>query len=362
MIWLGLAISLAFIPGWTGASIPTSWAVLSCVLPLTLWKPIATSPIHRVLLLFLAYAFASWLWATNRNDAVMALWQLSILAGCFCLGSQVPLRQLVRGLAIGFSISSAVAVLQWGGFHPVLTNNRWPAGLAFNSMLHGEILALLIVALAIYGDWLWIPTLAPGLLLSGSRGAYTAAALGIVLTRLRQPILLAVGAAAVAFWATIHIGPSDSERFIIWQGALRYLTLFGNGPGSFLSLWFQHPGGPITTPEYVHNDALQLVYEYGVGATIPLACAAFLLARTQSQEWPLFATFVFLGIFSFPLYSPVASVIGALAAGRITSDWHLARCERRSRRLDLLSRGAASQPRTYPARWPVVSLEQRTQA
>lgn len=343
-MWLGLALSLAFIPGWTGASIPTSWAVLSCALPFLLWQPVSMTAIHWALGGFLLYAFASLAWATNRYDAVMALWQLSLVAGCFLWGAQLSsLQPILRGLALGFSVSSAVAVAQWFGYEPVLVNNHFaPAGLAYNSALHGEILALLIVGLAVYEDWLWIPALIPGLLLSHSRGAYAAAALGLILIRARHPIVLVLGAAAAAYAATFSVGSSDSERAVIWTGALHYLTPFGNGPGSFLSLWFQHPSGPIITPEYVHNDALQLAYEYGFAAAIPLAVATFLLARVESQEWPLFATFIFLGLFSFPLYSPITSIIGAMAAGRITRDWALVRRRLSLCRLDLVQRGYAT--------------------
>lgn len=342
-MWLGLAISLAFIPGYTGASIPTSWAVLSCVLPLVLWRPLSFTAVHWALGSFLLYAYVSWFWATNHDDAVMALWTLSILAGCFCYGATLPsLNGILRGLALGFSFSSAVAVAQWLGYQPVLGNFIAPSGLVYNSALHGEILALIIIGLVIEREWLWIPALIPGLILSQSRGAYAAIIVGLILTRIRHPILLAIGAAGVAYWATLTIGSSDSERFVIWRGAIHYLTFFGNGPGSFLSLWFNHPGGNIITPEYVHNDALQLAFEYGIGACIPLSLAGLLLIQYEEREWPLFAVFIFLGLFSFPLYSPITSVIGTLAAGRIARDWALVR-----RRLSLC--GPSIVQRNYAA-------------
>lgn len=61
--------------------------------------------IHWILGGFLLYAYASFFWATNRPDAVMYLWMLTITAGCFLYGATLPsLRDILRGLAIGFSI------------------------------------------------------------------------------------------------------------------------------------------------------------------------------------------------------------------------------------------------------------------
>lgn len=328
-MWLGLAISLAYIPGYTGASIPTSWAVLSCALPLLLWKPVSSTAVHWALGGFFLYALASIAWAVDRRDAVFGLWTLALIGGAFLYGAELPsLRRTLRGLAIGFSVSSAVAIVQWLGHAPVLVNNG-PAGLAFNTMLHGEILALIILGLVIERDWFFIPALIPGLLLSQSRGAFAALALGLILTRLRSPLVLALAAAVGAFFFTLHIGTSDAERLDIWHAAWTLLTPLGHGPGSFLSVMIPI-GDIVKVPEYAHNDALQLAFEYGIGAIIPLAVAAFLLARVESQEWPLFATFIFLGLFSFPLYSPITAPLGAMAAGRIARDWAVVR-----RRLDL---------------------------
>lgn len=337
-MWLGLAISLAFIPGYTGASIPTSWAVLSCALPLILWKPVSSTAVHWALGGFFLYALASTTWAINRYDAIYGLWLLAIVGGCFIYGAELPsLRQTMRGLAIGFGLSSALAVSQWLGHAPVLVNTGYP-GLAFNAMLHGEILALIILGLVIERDWYFIPALLPGLLLSQSRGAYAALALGLVLTRVRSPVLIVLGAASAAFIATLHLSISDADRLNIWHAAWTNLTLFGHGPGSFLSVWFQPTPTTMEWPQHAHNDALQLAFEYGIGAAIPMAVCAFLLARVESQEWPLFAVFIFLGLFSFPLYSPITSVIGAMAAGRIVRDWAVVRRRLGLRRLSLLQR------------------------
>lgn len=324
-MWLGLALSLAFIPGWTGATIPTSWAVLSCTLPLVLWRPLSPTVVHWALGSFFLYAALSFFWSINHLDAIYGLWILALIAGCFCLGAELPsLRAITRGLAIGFGASSAISVVQWLGHAPVLVA-LGPAGLAYNTMLHGSILALIIVALAIERDWFFIPALIPGLVLANSRGAYTAVALGLVLTHIRSPIILALAAAVGAYIATLNLGTSDAERIDIWHAAWTHLTLFGHGPGSFLSLWLQASPTIIKVPEYAHNDALQLAFEYGIFACIPLSVAGLLLIQYDAREWPLFAAFIFLGLFSFPLYAPITSVIGALAAGRIARDWAVVR-------------------------------------
>lgn len=347
-MWLGLALSLAYIPGYTGASIPTSWAVLSCVLPLVLWRPISSTAVHWALGAFLVYAFASFFWSLNPPDAIYGLWILCIIVGCFLYGAELPsLRHILRGLAIGFGLSSMLAIVQWLGHAPVLVYHL-PAGLAFNSMLHASILALLIIGLVIERDWLFIPALIPGLVLAQSRGAFAALALGLILTRIRSPVLIAIAAATGAFIATLHFNASDADRLNIWHAAWTNLTLFGHGPGSFLGVWIQLTPTAVEVPDYAHNDALQLAFEYGIGASIPLSIAGLLLIQYEEREWPVFATFIFLGLFSFPLYSPITSVIGALAAGRITRDWAVVRRRLGLRRLDLVQRSYAERRLASP--------------
>lgn len=325
MLSLGLLTSLAYIPGYTGAIIPTQWAVLSCVLPLALWREGSMTPLHWLGVAFLAYAFASTFWAADHLDAVWGLWTLSILALAFWLGSTcLNLRRLYIGLAIGLSVSSAVAILQFFGIRPVLggTGLR-SSGLFYNPIVLGSAGALVIVGLLSEKLYWWIPSVAPGFLLAQSRAAIFALFCGVWMVYRPRPLLLILGVLASAVLATAFPTETDLIRYQLWWATFENLTLFGHGPGSFLSFLFIS-GKSLIHPEYAHNDALQLLFEYGIGSLALFAMLALALAQTQSPEWPVLVTFVILGLASFPLYTPLCALVGAVCAGRLVAVWAVA--------------------------------------
>lgn len=323
MFWLGLITSVAFVPGYIGATIPTNWVVLSMLLPLALWREVALTPLHWVLFAFLAYAFLSLLWTVHLLNSLWQLWLLSIFALAFYLGSSLgSLRSIYSGLAVGLSISSSIAIFQALGFNPVLSSTTGnPAGLLFNPVVLGISIALLAVALVTERMWLYLPALAPGLYLANSRGAYLVLFGGLIATKVRNPIYLATLAAGAFIYFTWSLSPSDTERMMIWRAAYTNLTPFGNGPGSFLSVWFQRGPGHFLHPEYVHNDFLQFVFEYGVGAILLLTVLAGCASRIAAPEWPVFAAFLLAACFFFPFVTPIPCFLGALCAGRLASTW-----------------------------------------
>ena len=59
MFLLGLLLPICFIPGYTGASIPSQWVLLSLVLPAALWRRgYRLTPLHLLGLGFIAWAVA----------------------------------------------------------------------------------------------------------------------------------------------------------------------------------------------------------------------------------------------------------------------------------------------------------------
>lgn len=342
---LGLLASLAFWPGVIGATIPAGWAVLSCYLPTALWRSGPFSLLHMGLLATLAYAVASFGWTVNWYSSVWGLWMLSMFCLAYWLGSTLKtLRPVLVGLAFGAWVSSVVAITQALGSGYVLAHNfSVPSGLHFNPVAQGLFIALLIVALASHRMWFYIPFVAPGLLLSQSRGAYAACALGLLAIYVRKPLVLLILCLAVAVVVTYQINIKDSERLAIWAAAWSHIPLFGNGIGTFIDLWFLHDGRP-RHPEYTHNDFLQLAFELGIGA-IPIGLAMCLPAfRTTDREWPLLIAFLFAACFAFPSYLPLTALLGALAAGRIAGDWSDLWLTRPASRYGLLSRIPATRP------------------
>lgn len=315
---LGLATSLAYIPGITGNALPTGWAILSLTLSLTLWIKADMTPFHTAGAAFLAYVAWSITWTPEPWDGLYTLWHFIILALAFRLGNtDLDLRPLWKGLAIGVGISSCVAALQYLGYTIVPTATPY-AGIYYNGVASGAISAVAIVALLTIDQWYWVAILIPGLLLSGSRGAIFAAAFGTLLTFHRRAwvALIPLGAASII---TYHLGPSDIQRFTIWSAALNHLDFWGNGAGSFLSVLMQTPHG-LQHPEYAHNDYLQLVFEFGIG-TLFLIPFVIPCAQYQHSLFPILGAVFLLAMVAMPLHIPVVAFVFAVASGRLCRDW-----------------------------------------
>jgi hypothetical protein len=76
---LGVIVSLCYIPGMTGAAIPTQYAVLSAVLPFTLWRQGQFTIFHGLGIAFCFTPLASLVGAATFTVAFMgsgwsALW------------------------------------------------------------------------------------------------------------------------------------------------------------------------------------------------------------------------------------------------------------------------------------------------
>ena len=237
------------------------------------------------------------------------------LAHSMLLGAAVSsLQPLIRGLAVGLSISSAIAVAQALGWSDLA---RWnlPAGLLYNSAVHAAAIALVIVALCAARDFRYIPGLLPGLYLAHSRGGYAMLAvafIGRLLGWQAAIFTIALGAAVTITW----VSPSDAERMMLWTVAWRDLGWSGHGVGSFAAVVFTAPDG-LHYPGHVHDDYLQLAFELGVLAIPVYALYALALARTAHPYWPCFLAFATAGLFFFPLYVPIPAFIGAVIAGHI---------------------------------------------
>lgn len=352
MLWLGLLLAICFVPGYTGASIPTQWAVLSILLPLSLWRKGPITSLHKLFLLFMFWSAVSILWSINLYSWVWGMWLVTIWALSFYLGS--TLRSLVdlwKGLAIGLGVSSAVAVAQALEFAPVEANDPYLySGLLFNSSVQGISIALVLIALTIHRLWWYMPPLAIGLILAGSRGAFFILAIALIAryTHWLVAILAVVFAGlALGFWTDV----SDSQRLRIWGITLGALSPFGQGSGSFIDVFYIYKDrgvDKLIRSEFVHNDYLQFIYEYGIGAIAIFIIYALALLKTTSREWPIFFGFAILSFFYFPAYAPLSAFIGFVVAGHISRDWVVDGNLLHNRRSDILSRNQNLEPRFDP--------------
>jgi hypothetical protein len=354
---LGLLLATCYIPGITGAMIPTQWSVLSIVLPLCLWQTNALGPVHWAGLAVLAWSALSFLWVVNQYDAVYGLWLAMLWAGSFWLGTvTLDFEPILKGLAAGLGVSSAVAIAQAFGFDGIYMFTDNPAGLLYNSTVLGSTCALILIALVSHALWRWVPLVLPGLYLAHSRGAWLILG-AVILTRIHWALTIAL-LASVGTGYAYFAGDSDSLRLTVWGHALRELTPFGRGIGSFNSYFFIRDG-QIMHPEYVHNDYIQLLFELGPAAAIVFAIYAICLWQRSSPYHATFLGFAILGTFYFPLWTPLTAFIGCMCAGRLVSDWHLVRnmgYPSRSNRLSWFSSRQQATDRTCNPTLPVVPL------
>lgn len=316
MFWLGAAVSLCYVPGYTGAYIATQWPVLAVLLAFGLLRSGPFTIFHGLWLLFFAYAAARILPSPAPEAGVFGLWLVAILGLSLWFGSTLEsTRGLYGGLALGAGISSAVAVMQHFGLN-------WPesvtphAGLYVNSVQQGAVLAMIAVALVSERMWLWVVPLVPGIVLAGSRGAWLMLAVGLLGCCVRRIWIFGLVGVVGAFYLLNALSKSDFERLQIWGAAWHNLKLFGWGPGVFYTMMIQLDGKSFF-PDTAHNDALQLLFEHGVGAVFPLAIFAFALFRAGDKEWPVVVTFVAGGCWSTLLAMPIAAFLALVAVGRI---------------------------------------------
>jgi len=320
MLYLGLLLPISYLAGFTGTAILTQWVVLSVILPWALFRKGPFTFYHGLGLVFLVYSCASLLWVPNVNDSVLGVWHLLICALAFWLGTTAPsLTQLWRGLALGLSISSLIAVAQYFGFESVYRNiGPVPgySGLLFNSTVSGAATALVILALFCERLWLYIPLLLPGLYLSHSRGAYLILAVGLLAKYIHWTTALLI-IAVCGLLAIYFVDSSNALRLQIWSVAYAKLTPWGWGVGSFYDIWYQSKDAVLIHPEFVHNDYLQLAFEFGWGAIPSYIILAAGLTRTQSVAWPIAIGFATSMAFYFPLHCPLIAFIGCLTTGHL---------------------------------------------
>lgn len=327
MYLVGFLVPTVFVPGWTGAGLPTAWPFLSIVLPFFLLRPIPMSEAHWWGLAFLVYAFISLLWTPILVQGVEYVWHLCILGAAFALGSVTSCpRRLYIGLGLGITVSSLLAIPQWLGWDGIyLFAGGIPAGLFINANALGEAAAVVILLLLTERIWWLIPGVLPGIILTQARGAALALALALGAWAWGRSRLVAIAVvialAAAGTYASLRKESNYSfgQRLAIWTDTFSGLTTFGHGAGSFIPLYPHYADRQDTLrerPENAHNEFLETLFHFGIGACF----LWFLCIQTLSRGGPeTYAFFAFLVVASigFALATPVTAFMGAFVAGRL---------------------------------------------
>lgn len=194
--------------------------------------------------------------------------------------------------------------------------------LAASPISQGTFLGLLCVALIVRKQWLMTLCLLPGLAMLPNRGGWAILVVGTIANYVRQSIVLLCIVLALALLYTIHPSPSDIERLQIWYAALSELTPFGLGWGSFDRIWIVREG-VAHHAIYAHNDYLQIAFEFGLLALIPIMALSWLaLTSHNAPDWPILIASLFASSFTFAIYIPLAATIGALTLCSVLA-WRL---------------------------------------
>ena len=338
MFLLGLALPLVYIPAVTGFMILSGWVLLSLVLPWMLLRRIEMGWAHWLGLAFLAYASISLLWTPVLVQGVWKLWLLWILAFSFCVSAAgYRLDRLLLGVAMGLGVNLAVALAQAFGWHFLPQTSGAPSGLFVNANPFGEVAALTSIGLLTTRQFWPLTLTLPCIWLSDSRTALLALGVagGVWLwdkLRWRGLVLalaLALPLGAIGWWHK----PSTSsllEREAIWLDTVDGLSPFGRGAGSFLILYphfATRTDTMATRPESAHNDFLELIFEFGIGA-IPLFGLVAIALFTRGPWRYLWWAFCAVALVAFPTAIPVEGFLGMVALGALCRGWRVAWIER----------------------------------
>jgi hypothetical protein len=269
--------------------------------------------VRRLLLIGLLWAAISFCWAADQATALYELGLLSVLL-CVALisSSFLSLDGIMKGLAIGLSVSATIVVAQWWGWQG-LPEVSSPSGLFYNKDLLAEAAAPVFVWLLIGRRLGFAAILGLTIALCSSRTAVLSIGFGLIYWWCRMLCLALF--AAVAAYLILGMIPervsSAHDRMNTWVKGYQLLTWRGYGIGFYRAA--------VPQGQLIHSDTIQMAGELGVGV-VPFLLAPILMwwkARDErwSAEWCAFATILLESAVSFPLHQAGASFVAAVLAG-----------------------------------------------
>lgn len=324
--------------------------------------------VHVAGAVLLAYAGLSVLWAPVPVEALQGLVLLTILGLAFCLGAEAgDLTQFYRAIALGLCVNAPIALLQAFGvswIDRVVEQVMPPAGLFANKNMLGEAAALALAG-CLAGRLPWPFWIGPAICLGlaqcwGGFAGVTVAVLVAVAQRSRlAAVVMALGIVLAAH--TVLLVKPDRAHTVVVRGwiamdAIENLRWFGHGVGQY---W-------VTTPEraprqeslntrhwHAHNDGLEMVYEFGLGAVFYFLMLGLCLAAPSPRERIVLCAFLAVGLFGFPLYTATTALVGAVVAGSLAGAWPRLRLSV-ARRADHRGAGHAGARPLRGAHWRAV--------
>lgn len=349
---LGLGVIAIYIPGVTGASIPSGWLWLMFILPaLLIYYKAEIKLEHKLGFIFLLIAALSLLWTTRFNIGFFYYLQIVALGIAFYIGSCLKdLKPVFKGLAVGLGINAVIGIAQYFGWYGyIYTNPNEVAATFVNGNIFCEISVVILIALVVFDLYWWIPVTIPGIILYSSRAGLLALFVcGLIYFygKSKRITLLFISLFSIFIIVYYFYGihnfklSSVNERFEVWRDTLRGLTLFGNGIGSYETLYPSHAieiNTIVQRPKYAHNDILNLVYELGIFSLILVPFFWNILILKCKENLVLYAIII-ISMATYPFHTPYSSFIWFIVAGYIVGNNGAYEPFRLCRRLELFTR------------------------
>jgi hypothetical protein len=329
MIAFGILLTLLYLPFIYASATSPRWAFLAislvCLIAVS-YRKVNFTLLHLFGLLFICWSTLSLIWTSNIYDGIDALIKFVILGLAFVVGSYLhSLKQLFVGLAIGITVSSILVLFGFSG------------GLFVNFNILAETALIVAVGLWIYKKYLYLIGILPSIIFSFSRAALLVGSIFFTCWLWKRSklysICLIVGIVIISvglfnygeLFGTARLRfrlETIDERFILWFDTIKGLNLLGNGLGSYFTSYPALTNSIDTLlfrPKFAHNDLLQIVFELGlIGGLLALLICWKVFSSKQNEKY-VFAAFVGISIFSFPLYLPVTAFIAAIVCGYIAA-------------------------------------------
>lgn len=319
MAVFGFLLATIHIPGVTAASTLAGWAFLSLTLPLCLLRKLQMTLCHWLGVIFLAYAALSLAWSPKPLVGIETLWHWALIGGAFCLGHRLQdLRKTFIGLGLGLAVSVIVGAFQIAGFRPVFSfETIWPSapGLFYNPNALSETAAIILAGLIVYRLW-WLAGVA-ALALAMGQGRAALVAFLITAIACFVPLRYRFSASIAALLMVLGafaLKDGSAAIMLRWEAIgtafAGGVPFFGHGVGSF----------GVETPsayfDHLHNDFLEVIYEFGIGSIPLFAIFASALFRGGMGR-PVLFCFAIVACCSFPVSLPVTAFVAALVAGHM---------------------------------------------
>jgi hypothetical protein len=327
---LAFGIGVAVWPGITGFALVVRWGLFGIGIAAMMFRPLTPHPMHRMLLLTLAWAAFSILWQPVWAEGLNGLIQLSFFVAAIAIGLELKAdagRPLMIGLGIAITVSMVIGIIQFR--HPMdIPAVNIPAGLFVNRIMFGEAAAVALVGALALRLWVLVPSAFVSVAIAQCRGAYLACAVcGILWLWPRSRLGAVACALGLVFGVSLSIafmehGPLSLERLYVWHDAIDGFDFIGNGIGSFYTMSPAYGGHTAllnVREAHAHNDLLEIVFELGAGSIFLVTVFIVALSVQSPLRWPLIVIVV-EGTVGFPLHSPLTAFVGAVLAGMLCAD------------------------------------------